>query len=67
MEMDFLGIQPVSSWKAAHWLEISHRWWGLGREKGALREAVGAAGRGQPGWPTVSELSIWIDGGALHR
>lgn len=29
MEMGFPGMQPVSNWKAAHWLEMSHRRWGL--------------------------------------
>lgn len=34
--MVLLGHQPVSSWKAVHWLVISRSWWGLGGERGEL-------------------------------
>lgn len=57
--MGFLGTQLASSWKAAHWLEPSHRRWGLWGLGGALSRLCGSQREGQShvsGRMEVSEL-----------
>ena len=58
--MVLLGHQPVSSWKAAHWLAISRSWWGLGGERGEL----------STGWPRAlragGEPRLAPSVGAMH-
>ena len=68
--MVLLGHQPVSSWKAAHWLAISRSWWGLGGETGELSTGwprVLRAG-GEPRLaPSVGAVLLGGWGGALSR